>query len=138
MRTGLALLAALAGAGGATAEGRSALRRDAEGYAVAACLREQDDAYLREQGERWAGIIVRGRARGELEPWAELAAAVRAATRPADAYRLAPDRPGDPARTAPVAYCAEIVDAPPVRAAVKRAMRRLRPAYRAGRGRAER
>lgn len=50
-----------------TAQARSAVQRDVEGYAIATCLTKQSDPTLKDQGDAWASVIVQ-RAHGDLEP----------------------------------------------------------------------
>ena len=128
------ILALIAGAGALAAPvsgaPRGALERDVEGYAVASCLAAQGDATLRTQGEGWARMIIMGRAHGDFEKWRPLDDAVRRAVNPADIPRLKPERPIDPSPQLPLAYCAEMIDTPRVRAAIDAATKRLAADYR--------
>ncbi len=128
------LLGALVGLGlsGRPAYGRSDVQRDVEGYAVASCLMKQSEAYLRDQGALWADAIVQ-RSHGDIEAFRGVADAVAAAVarKPVPFAR----REGDPMHSAPVPvpFCAEIIDDPPVRAAIDQAVKKLTPAYRRAR-----
>lgn len=130
MRIAILALIACAAAAPASAAPRSALTRDVEGYAVSSCLAAQSDATLRTQGEGWGSMIIMGRAHGDPEKWRPLHDAVRAALNPADVPRLKPERAIDPSPQLPLAYCAEIIDTPRVRAAIDAATKRLAVDYR--------
>ena len=108
----------------------AALRRPVEGYAFAACLVAQDSAYLKEQGHGW-GAVVLERSRGGLESLTALAAAVRSEAARTPMAVMHKDGPvSEPPVPLPILFCAELLQAPVVRAAKLRAMRRLRFAYR--------
>jgi hypothetical protein len=117
-RAALAGLICLSLAGTATA--RTADQRDAEGYAVAACLMQQKPDSLRQQGNAWGGIILE-RTRLSLDRLRPLLAAVKAETARRPMWQVHGDTPMDQTE-APIAYCAEIIDAPAVRAAIDTAV----------------
>jgi hypothetical protein len=108
---------------------RSDVQRDVEGYAVASCLIKQKEPLLKDQGALWADGIVQ-RSHGDIEDFRSVAEAVVAdvAQRPMPQAR----RESDPMHAAPipVPFCAEIIDDPPVRAAIDKAIKKLTPAYR--------
>lgn len=111
-----------------TAYARTRLQQDVEGFAVASCLAQQSPAYLKQQGEGWAQIII-DRGHGSPKALDALDKVVRG-----EAVRAAPYVNRDeanPTRGAPmpIAFCAEMIDRPVVRAAMKRTMVALAPAY---------
>lgn len=108
--------------------GRDALRQDVEGYATAACLLKQQSAALRDQGDGWAANIVQ-RPSFRLEPFRAVAAAVDAEVAKGGMARIMVENPPMTLKDLPIQYCAEIVDAPAVRAAIERTVSQLsRPA----------
>ncbi len=114
---------------GRPAYARSDVQRDVEGYAVASCLMKQKEPLLKDQGALWADGIVQ-RSHGDIEDFRGIAEAVDAdvAQKPVPQAR----RESDPmhATPVPVPFCAEIIDDPPVRAAIDKAIKKLMPAYR--------
>ena len=116
--------------------GRGALQRDVEGYVIAACLSDQEQPYLKEQGEGWALVIVE-RGKADLDTLAGLAKAVKEELakghvpiiRNGDRPVIHNDHESGPDMAAPVLYCGEIIDAPEVRKAIIKAMKKLFPAY---------
>lgn len=117
------------GLSGGVAFARSDVQRDVEGYAVASCLIKQKEPLLKEQGALWADSIVQ-RSHGDIEGFRTVAEAVDAsvAQKPVPQAR----RESDPMHAAPVpvSFCAEIIDDPPIRAAIDKAIKKLTPAYR--------
>ncbi|MBR0848041.1 hypothetical protein JQ543_09845 [Bradyrhizobium diazoefficiens] len=122
---GVLLAVAVANPAGA----RTALQRDVEDYAVASCLANQDQAYLRDQGDGWASVIVQ-RAKGGLEPLKAVAAAVKTELAKGNMPVIRSESEPGKGKALPVLYCSEIVDAPAVRAAVDAAMKKLAASYR--------
>ncbi len=111
----------------APAQARNALQRDVEGYAIAACLAQQDQPDLRDQGEGWASVIVQ-RGHGELTPLMAVAAAVRTElAKGGMAVIHGETEPKD--KPLPVLYCSEIIDAPAVQTAIREAIKNLAPSY---------
>lgn len=97
--------------------------RDATSYAIASCLGQQPEAFLKSQADGW-GSIVMNRSRLELDRLFAVRSAVLAEMKRRPMYVVHGDRPvavGDPRM--PVAYCVEIADAPQVRAAIAQAVR---------------
>jgi hypothetical protein len=103
--------------------------RDVEGYAVSSCLTSQKDAYLKDQGDGWASVIVQ-RSHGDIEHFRKVADAVN--TEVAQWHVAVMRVESDPAhgKDLPVLTCAEIIDAPRVREAIDKAVKKLAPAYR--------
>lgn len=93
--------------------------RDLEGYATAACLIQTGDAYLKDQGYRWSSIMVQGEGvpPARLAPL-DAAVKVRVAQGGMVIVRDEASPTGD--RSLPLVFCARIVDAPGVRAAIVR------------------
>lgn len=110
----------------AQAEARDQLRRDVEGYASATCLTLQDEEYLRQQGQGWASIIIQ-RGYGDIGNWWPLAEAVKAQLKETPVSMIIGD--GPPPKAVPVFHCAEIIDQPRVRAAIKATIIRFKPDY---------
>ena len=108
---------------------RSALQRDVEDYAVASCLASQDQAYLKDQGDGWASVIVQ-RAKGDLEPLKAVAAAVKTELAKGNMPVIRSETEPGKGKALPVLYCNEMIDAPAVRAAIDAAMRKLAVSYR--------
>jgi hypothetical protein len=131
MRTRMAVLLALASAstGSNIAYGRSDVQRDVEGYAISSCLVSQKDAYLKEQGDGWASAIVQ-RSHGDIDHFKKVADTV--STEMAQGHLAVIRVDGEPPRDKelPLLTCEEIIDAPRVREAIDKAVRKLAPAYR--------
>ncbi len=117
------------GLSGRDAWARSEVQRDVEGYAVASCLLQQKEPFLKDQGALWADGIVQ-RSHGDIQHFRSVADAVQSdlAHKPMAMAR----RESDPMHAAPVPvpYCEEIIDDVPVRAAIDAAIKKLAPAYR--------
>lgn len=127
------VLTACAGTGSASAPaGASALDRDLAAYASASCLTLQDNAYLRDQGQRWASAVIQ-RGGGAIEPWTAVADAVAAELRRSGVAEGQPETPSAPGVPLPVLTCGEIAAAPAVAAAITAARTALAPAYRSRR-----
>lgn len=104
---------------------RSQVERDVQGYAVAACLTQQKETYLREQGDGWGSVII-NRGFGNVEDWQPLIAAVAAEierTPPMVVHGDGNDK------EMPIAYCAEIVDQPDVNEVIGQTIDKMAPAY---------
>jgi len=114
---------------GSGAWARTPLQRDVEGYAVAACLTRQSPAYLKQQGEGWAQIIIE-RGHGRPEPLDALNRVVRAEAGRAPPYVDRDEADPTKGSPMPVAFCAELIDRPRVKAAIARTAAALAPAYR--------
>jgi hypothetical protein len=127
---GLMVAAVICAAASVTqARARTAVQRDVEGYAVASCLVAQDQPYLKDQGDGWASAIIQ-RSKGGLDAFTAVAAAVKAEL--AKGYPAVIHSESEPMKDklAPVMTCGEIIDAPPVRAAIDKTVRKLIPYYR--------
>ena len=110
---------------------RPQVQRDVEGYAIAACLVHQNEPYLQDQGDAWASVVIQ-RGAGPIEDWVALDDVVKREV--AKGGMACVHRDETPAqggcKAAPVFYCGEIIDTPSVRAAIQKAIVKLRPVYR--------
>jgi hypothetical protein len=120
-----------------TSTTRSDVQRDVEGYAASICLTKlkegvisaQDTSFLNQQGQHWGDIIVQ-RSRGDIEHFLKLLPVIEATMATMPVTLVKGDGPGDQApQSAGLPYCAEIIDAPKVRASIDKAIARLKPAY---------
>ncbi|WP_428145284.1 hypothetical protein [Delftia acidovorans] len=132
MRAALLLLVpAIAGctpdtnpAGGA----RTQVQRDVESYAIASCLTQQAEPYLKDQGDAWASVVVQ-RMHGDIEVLAGIAEQVQRENTNGDMAVMRDEtRPGQ-GKPLPVLHCGEVIDRPAVRAAIQKAIAALRPSY---------
>lgn len=114
-------------AGGA----RTQVQRDVESYAIASCLTQQAEPYLKDQGDAWASVIVQ-RMHGDIEVLAGIADQVQqenAKGANGDVAVMRDEtRPGQ-GKPLPVLHCGEVIDRPAVRAAIQKAIAALRPSY---------
>src|SRR5256885_5566908 len=55
---------------------RTQVQRDVESYAIASCLTQQAEPYLKDQGDAWASVIVQ-RMHGDIEVLAGIAEQVQ-------------------------------------------------------------
>jgi hypothetical protein len=132
LQTASCVLFAAAGCAGMSApdaEARGTVQRDVEGYAIATCLADQDQPYLKDQGDGWASVIVQ-RGRGGLEALTVVAAAVKAELAMGDMAVIHNEEGPVKDKPLPVMYCNEIIDTPSVRAAINGAVKKLAPSYR--------
>lgn len=108
---------------------RSALQRDVEGYAIAACFVGQNQPYLKDQGDGWASVIVQ-RSKGGVDAFVDVAAAVKAELAKGDMAVIHSETEPMKDKLLPVLYCNEIIDVPSVHVAINKAVKRLAPSYR--------
>lgn len=110
---------------------RTQVQRDVESYAIASCLTQQAEPYLKDQGDAWASVVVQ-RMHGDIEVLAGIAEQVqRENTKGANgdmAVMRDETRPGQ-GKPLPVLHCGEVIDRPAVRAAIQKAIAALRPSY---------
>ena len=132
IRTLFLTLMGLAVAGCATSVNVGAPRpevlRDVEGYAIASCLNNQADPALKDQGDAWASVIVQ-RAKGNLDSFTDLGEQVKRECATGDMAVMRDEANPREGKALPVLYCAEIIDSPPVRAAIQKAVEELNPSY---------
>lgn len=118
----------MAAATPANAGPRSAVLRDVEGYAIASCLANQDQPYLKDQGDGWAAAIVQ-RAKGGLDALTAVSTVVKAELAKGKMAVIRNETGPQRDKPLPVLYCGEIIDVPSVRAAIDKAVKNLRPFY---------
>lgn len=102
--------------------------RDVEGYAIASCLVNQSQPYLKDQGDAWASVIVQ-RMKGDLEVFAGLAEQVKVETAKGEMAVVRNEAEPGTDKALPVLYCSEIIDEPAVRAAIQKAVAALNSSY---------
>lgn len=132
MRAALLLLVpAIAGctpdtnpAGGA----RTQVQRDVESYAIASCLTQQTEPYLKDQGDAWASVVVQ-RMHGDIEVLAGIAEQVQRENTNGDMAVMRDETRPRQGKPLPVLHCGEVIDRPAVRAAIQKAIAALRPFY---------
>lgn len=124
----IAVIAAGIATSATAAHGRPSVQRDVEGYAIATCLASQKEPYLKDQGDAWASVIVQ-RSHGGIEQFSSVAAAVKTALTQARVPVIHQDSDSPKDKELPVLYCAEIIDAPGVDGAIRKAVRKLAPSY---------
>ncbi|WP_280190953.1 hypothetical protein [Delftia sp. PS-11] len=112
----------------ATGAHRTDAQRDAEGYAIASCLSQQADPYLKDQGDAWAAVIVQ-RMKGDLDMLANIAEQVSNERTKSVTPMIRDEASQGKGKTLPVLYCGEIIDRPAVRAAIQKTIAKLRPLY---------
>jgi len=108
---------------------RSDVQRDVEGYAIASCLIGQKDAYLRDQGDAWASVIVQ-RSHGDAEYFKQVADVVDTEIKQGHVAVMRVESGSAQSKELPVLTCAEIIDVPSVRESINSAVKKLTPAYR--------
>jgi len=126
------LLSALVAAGCTTktdiGSPRPVVVRDVESYAIASCLVNQSEPYLKDQGDAWASVIVQ-RMQGDLEVFAGLAEQVKLETAKGEMPVIPNEAEPGADKALPVLYCGEIIDKPAVRAAIQKAIAALDSSY---------
>jgi hypothetical protein len=108
---------------------RSEVLRDVEGYAIASCLTYQAQAYLKDQGDAWASVIVQ-RMKGSLDALVAVAEQVKRENARGDRAVIRDESGQEKDKILPVLYCGEMIDTPAVRAAIQKAVAELEPSYR--------
>lgn len=118
----MGLVVAGCATGGDTVGGpRSEVLRDAEGYAIASCLTYQAPAYLKDQGDAWASVIVQ-RWKGSLDALLAIAEQVKRENARGDMAVIRDESGQGKDKALPVLYCSEMIDKPSVRAAIQKAV----------------
>jgi hypothetical protein len=107
---------------------RPAVVRDVEGYAIASCLVNQSQPYLKDQGDAWASVIVQ-RMNGDLEVFTSLAEQIKLETAKGEMAVVRNEAEPGTDKALPVLYCSEIIDKPAVRAAILKAVAALDSSY---------
>jgi hypothetical protein len=113
----------------ACAAERSAVEQDVEGYAIASCLKAQDQPYLKDQGDGWASAIIQ-RSKGAPDAFVAVGTAVKAEVAKGGMAVIRNETGPEKSKPLPVMYCSEIVNAPSVHAAITKAIKTLTPSYR--------
>lgn len=107
---------------------RPEVLRDVEGYAIASCLVNQPQPYLKDQGDAWASVIVQ-RMKGSLDVLAGIAEQVKRESAKGDMAVIRDETGSGKDKVLPVLYCGEIIDRPSVRAEIQKAVAALNPSY---------
>ncbi len=132
MRVAIGLAILLTACGGRAAapisDAPAALHDDLVAYATASCLILQDNSYLQDQGQRWAGAIMQN-AHGGVEKWAPVAAAVKAQFATSGVAQGQGEGPQAPTVPLPVMTCGRIASTPVVRKAIDGAAKSLAADY---------
>lgn len=102
--------------------------RDVQGYAIASCLTFQKQAYLKDQGDGWASVIVQ-RSKGDINALTAVAAVVKKEVAKGDMAIIRNENGPAQDKALPVEYCFEIIHTPSVSSAIKRAVKKLKPSY---------
>ena len=108
---------------------RPEVLRDVEGYAIASCLTNQTQPYLKDQGDAWASVIVQ-RMKGSFDVLAGIAEHIKRENAKGEMAVIRDETGPGRDKTLPVLYCSEIIDRPSVRAAIQKAVAELNPSYR--------
>ncbi len=137
MRMAIMLSALLAGCSGQSqtvkAETKPAARDDLVQYATASCLAFQQNGYLKDQGERWAGAVMQN-ARGPVEKWTPVADAVKAELARTGVAQGQGEGPQSPTVPLPVMTCGQIATKPTVSRSIDAAANALIDDYRNEKG----
>lgn len=106
----------------AAATSPAQMLRDAESYAIASCFANQSHAYLKDQGDAWASVIVQ---RSQIRPdaLADIALQVKAELRKGNMAMMRDETRPQQDKSLPLLYCGEIIDLPAIRKAIQRASR---------------
>ena|SRR5579872_957466 len=112
-----------------SADARNAAQRDVESYAIASCLANQDQPYLKDQGDAWASVILQ-RAKGGLDAFASVAATVRTELAKGNMSVIRSETGSAKDKPLPLQYCGEIVDVPSVHVAIDKAVKKMESSYR--------
>ncbi len=107
---------------------RPEVLRDVEGYAIAVCLMQQTDPYLKDQGDAWASVIVQ-RMKGNPELLADIAEQVKRENAKGEMAVIPNETEPGKDKILPLLYCYEVIDRPSVRAAIQKTVARLKPSY---------
>jgi hypothetical protein len=107
---------------------RPEVLRNVEGYAIASCLTNQAQPYLKDQGDAWASVIVQ-RMKGSLDVLAGIAEQVKRESAKGDMAVIRDETGPEMDKTLPVLYCGEIIDRPSVRTAIQKVVTELNPSY---------
>lgn len=133
MRSAIVFLTLLAGCSGqpqpVKAETNPAAHDDLVQYATASCFAFQQNEYLKDQGERWAGAIMQN-ARGPVEKWTPVADAVKAELARSGVAQGQSEGPQSPTVPLPVMTCGMIATTTAVSRSIDAAAKALAEDYR--------
>jgi hypothetical protein len=107
---------------------RSEVLRDVEGYAIASCLLNQTDPYLKDQGDAWASVIVQ-RMKGNFDDLAGIREEVKREIAKGRMAIIRNETGPEKDKAVPLLYCNEIIDRPKIRTAIQSAVAVLKPSY---------
>ncbi len=124
----LALAASASTAAVAASPEPPTLHRDLADYATATCFAAQQNAYLKDQGQRWVGAVMQ-RAHGPVEQWTSIADAVTAELKASGIAVGQGEGPQSATIPLPVMTCGQIAATATVRAAIDRAASALAADY---------
>lgn len=137
MRSAIVFLALLAGCSGQSkpvkVETKPAARDDLVEYATASCFAFQQNEYLKDQGERWAGAVMQN-ARGPVEKWTPVADAVKAELTRSGVAQGQGEGPQSPTVPLPVMTCGRIAATPAVSRSIDAAAKAMADDYRNEKG----
>lgn len=125
------LLMILAGCADSRADSHvktSAALRDMQGYAIASCLTYQDSAYLNDQGDVWASVIVQ-RMHGNIDVLANIAQAVKKNVDKGNMAVIRSETKPSQDKALPILCCHEIIEQPAVHEAIQKAVSTLELFY---------
>lgn len=128
MRTAVMFVAVLAGCSGQPQPAKPAARDDLVQYATASCFAFQQNPYLKDQGERWAGAVVQN-ARGPVEKWTPVVNAVKAELARSGVAQGQAEGPQALTVPLPVITCGRIATTSAVGIAIDRAAKALAEDY---------
>ncbi len=104
------------------------MMRDVEGYAIASCLTNQTQPYLKDQGDAWASVIVQ-RMKGNLDVLVGIAEQVKKENAKGEMVVIRDEAGPGKEKTLPVLYCSEIIARASVRAEIQKADTELNSSY---------
>jgi endonuclease/exonuclease/phosphatase family metal-dependent hydrolase len=107
---------------------RPKVLRDVEGYAIASCLAHQAQPYLKDQGDAWASVVIQ-RGKAPVEALAAINDAVKREIARGNMAVIRAETGQQKDKALPLLYCGEIIDTPPVRTAIQKAVAELGPRY---------
>jgi hypothetical protein len=103
--------------------------RDVESYAMASCLADQVQPYLKDQGDAWASVIVQ-RSHGPIEPFLDVAGQVKKVNDHSEMTVMRVESGPAESKALPILHCHELIATPLVRDAIRSAAAKLAPFYR--------
>lgn len=95
--------------------------KDIESYAIASCLCNQADPYLKQQGDAWASAIIQ-RTNITLETLTSISAQIDNYAGGGQTALVRSEAPGEKDKSLPLMFCYEIVEKSEIRAAIQGAV----------------